>query len=185
MQNHINRLRQDLSAISATAQQLQQSEQQAQSQLARLSQHESLNSQQLLRITQICNSLQNDVSAISSAVQQISTAVPAFTTGQWGVGTGQFGTTGYTAGMVAPYTGYTPTAGVAPYTGFTTTAQSAPFYGSAAGALQTTMPNPNVNFPVTGASIGAAYGGTQAYRPWPDKDNPSPNIGTSFAGGTF
>jgi uncharacterized phage infection (PIP) family protein YhgE len=185
MQNHINRLRQDLNAISATAQQLQQAEQQAQSQLARLSQHESLNSQQLQRISQICNSLQSDVIALSSAMQQISTAVPAFTAGQFGVGvgTGQLGAAGYTAG-VAPYTGLSTTAGIAPYTGFTTTAQNVPFYGSAAGTPFTNVPNLNLNLPVT-HTASPVYGGAYAYRPWPDKDNPAVNIGTSFVGSTF
>lgn len=166
VQNHINRLRQDLSTISQTALQLQQAEQQAQSQLARLSQHESMNSQQLQRISQICLNLQNDLSAISSVVQQMSSAVPAY----GGAGATQFGATGITTGTAAPYTGFTSGAAVTPYTGF---ASTAPLATSAASGLTTAnVPNINVNLPAAATTAGTAYGGMYAHRPWVEKDHP-------------
>ncbi|MGQ9512675.1 hypothetical protein [Thermodesulfitimonas sp.] len=133
LQNHLSCLRQDLNNISQVTMQLQQAEQQAQSQLAWLSQQESFNSQQLQRIQQLCLSLQNELNTISSVAQQLGTTLTA---GQWGAAT-QWTTPQYTGGHYAgagQYAGAPQYTGGAPYTG----AYGAPYTGTyaapAAGA---------------------------------------------------
>lgn len=170
LQNRLNRLRQDLNNITQAAAQLQQAEQQAQSQLARISQQESFNSQQLQRIYQLSINLQNEVNAISSAAQQFNVPAAPYSAGQ-------FGTAGYTPTTSIPYTGtfnvpYTGATSYAagahniPFTGVTGTANISPSaYAVSRPALDDPRFNPS--FP-TGASAGAVYGGAQAYRPWPD-----------------
>lgn len=169
LHNRLNRLRMDLNNITQAAAQLQQAEQQAQSQLARISQQESFNSQQLQRIYQLSINLQNEVNAISSAAQQFNVQVSPYNVGQ-------FATTGYTGTMNVPYTG---TFNV-PYTGATSYAAGVPnipFTGAGTANVSPSAyavsrpafddPRFNLTFP-TGASTGAVYGGAQAYRPWPD-----------------
>lgn len=82
VQDHLNRLRQEINNISQMVMQLSQAESQAQSQLARLSQTEGMNSQQLQRIHQMCLSLHNEINALASAAQAM---MPGATMpGQWG-----------------------------------------------------------------------------------------------------
>ncbi|MGO0122011.1 hypothetical protein [Desulfothermobacter acidiphilus] len=88
IQDHLNRLRQEISNIGQMVMQLSQIESQAQSQLARLSQTEGSNSQQLQRIHQMCLSLHNEINALSSTAQS---AMP----GQWSA----MGTPTWTPGM--------------------------------------------------------------------------------------
>ena len=182
LQNHLSRLRQDLNNISQVTMQLQQAEQQAQSQLARLSQQESFNNQQLQRIQQLCLSIQNELNAVSSVAQQLSTA---FTTGQWGTGAqwaapqptgshyagvtqhtgaGQFGAGAqHTGAQTAPYTStYVAPAAGAQSTGHTGATLATPGeYGLSGQQAFTASPA------YTGGTTGV-YGGAYAHRPWPD-----------------
>ncbi|MEW6770800.1 MAG: hypothetical protein AB1330_05345 [Bacillota bacterium] len=160
IQNHLNRVRQDLSNISQTAVQLQQAEQQAQSQLARLSQQENQNSQQLQRIYQISVSLQNEINAIA---QQMATA-PAYAYAP----TGAFGTpyTGTSPTFSAPYTGVSGTF-TAPYTGMTGSF-NVPASGFAGTQTFSNVPAYSASLATPAVSTGAAHGGIYAYRPWPD-----------------
>ncbi|HIE11825.1 MAG TPA: hypothetical protein EYP63_00100 [Desulfotomaculum sp.] len=170
-QNRLNRVRQDLNNITQAAAQLQQAEQQAQSQLARLSQQESLNTQQLQRIYQISINLQNEVNAISSAAQQFNVQAAGY--GQFGTAgyrapyqAPQTGTTGFTAGVqTAPYAGYTGAAGVSPGAGYAGTAGVSP---AAVNVGEQAFATPQFTSPAPGAGTGAVQGGAQAYRPWPD-----------------
>uniref|UniRef100_A0A7C2I221 Uncharacterized protein n=1 Tax=Ammonifex degensii TaxID=42838 RepID=A0A7C2I221_9THEO len=165
IQNHLNRLRQDLNNIGQTAMQLQQIEQQAQSQLARISQQENQNSQQLQRIYQLSMSLQNEINAISAATQQMAAAPAyAYSPGAWGAGAGQWTATGTFA---APYTGATG-AFTTPYAG-AAGSFAAPYSSFAAGGQAlANVPAFSANVSAPATSAGSVYGGTQAYRPWPD-----------------
>lgn len=169
IQNHLNRVRQDLSNISQTAVQLQQAEQQAQSQLARLSQQENQNSQQLQRIYQISVSLQNEINAISAATQQMMAAPAyAYSPGQWGTaGTFPAPYTGTTATFSAPYTGVSGTL-AAPYTGMTGSF-NVPGSGFATGTQTfSNVPPYSASLAAPAVSAGTVHGGIYAYRPWPE-----------------
>ncbi|NQS76361.1 MAG: hypothetical protein HQP61_07995 [Peptococcaceae bacterium] len=88
LQRQILGLRNEINNISQVASQLQQAEANNAAQLQRLHQHETVASQQLNAIQQLCQHLNQDVNAISNATQQVTTQMLTRPTT-----TGQFGTT--------------------------------------------------------------------------------------------
>ncbi|MEG3070303.1 MAG: hypothetical protein RQM92_05190 [Candidatus Syntrophopropionicum ammoniitolerans] len=85
LQRQILGLRNEINNISQVASQLQQAEANNAAQLQRLHQHETVASQQLNAIQQLCQHLNQDVNAISNATQQVTTQMLTrpTTTGQF------------------------------------------------------------------------------------------------------
>ncbi|NLJ75665.1 MAG: hypothetical protein GX325_00170 [Peptococcaceae bacterium] len=88
LQRQVLDLRNEISNISQVASQLQQAEANNAAQLQRLHQHETVASQQLNAIQQLCQHLNQDINNISNATQQVTSQMLNRPTT-----TGQFGTT--------------------------------------------------------------------------------------------
>lgn len=100
LQRQIQDLRQEVSAISQVASQLQRNEANNAAVLQRLSQTENMATQQLQAIQQICNRLSQDVNAISNVAQQVTAQMAnRISSGQFGTGFGQYTTGQYGAGQ--------------------------------------------------------------------------------------